>query len=122
MNFFCSIFLTFYMVIRPLIPVMEYAANYEYIVEVLCINKSKPELHCNGKCYLSKELAKANDTESTPLSKGKNSGQKLLDIYIPPDIVKIKNTNTIDQTYCCFLITADYSYLFLKYIFKPPVF
>ena len=24
-----------------------------------CINKNRPELHCNGKCYLAKQLQKA---------------------------------------------------------------
>jgi hypothetical protein len=37
---------------------MDYAINYDYISKVLCINKDKPELKCNGKCHLMKELAK----------------------------------------------------------------
>ncbi|ASK31584.1 hypothetical protein CEY12_16340 [Chryseobacterium sp. T16E-39] len=122
MNYICSIFLTFYMVFRPLIPIMEYAVNYDYIVETLCINKDKPELNCNGKCYLSKELAKTNDTESTPLSKGKNSGQKILDIYILPDIAEIKNTCQQYSSNFNFIYQKNYSFLFLKPIFRPPVF
>ncbi|MFP7656924.1 MULTISPECIES: hypothetical protein [Chryseobacterium] len=122
MNYICSIFLTLYMVVRPLIPIMEYAVNYDYIVEVLCVNKNKPELNCNGKCYLSKELAKTNDTETAPLSKGKNSGQKILDIYILPEITEIKNTDlTYDHNFT-FIYQKNYSFLFLKHIFRPPVF
>lgn len=111
------------MVFRPLIPLAEYAVNYNYIVNTLCVNKSKPELHCNGKCYLSKELAKTNaDTESSPFNKIKNSGQKILDMYILPEITEVFHngkiivfhTNSIDET--------AYSFLFLKHIFKPPVF
>jgi len=49
--------------IRPLLPYLEYYANYEYISEVLCINKDKPMSTCNGKCYLSKQLKKAQETE-----------------------------------------------------------
>jgi hypothetical protein len=26
-----------------------------------CENKNRPELHCNGKCYLAKQLQKAED-------------------------------------------------------------
>ena len=122
MNYICSIFLTFYMVFRPLIPIMEYAVNYDYIVETLCINKNKPEVHCNGKCYLSKELAKANDTESSPLSKGKTSGQKILDIYILPEISEIKNTDQSYKINFSFIYEKNYSFLFLKHIFRPPVF
>ncbi|MDQ1804875.1 hypothetical protein ACNFU2_15875 [Chryseobacterium sp. PTM-20240506] len=122
MNYICSIFLTFYIVVRPLIPIMEYAVNYDYIAEVLCVNKNKPELNCNGKCYLSKELAKTNDTETAPLSKGKTSGQKILDIYILPEITEIKNTGlTYDHNFT-FIYQKNYSFLFLKHIFRPPVF
>lgn len=33
-----------------------YHANKDYIARVLCQNRSKPELHCDGKCYLAKKL------------------------------------------------------------------
>jgi len=122
MNLICSIFLTLFVVFRPLVPLVEYAVNYDYIANVLCINKSKPELHCNGKCYLSKELAKTNDTDSSPLNKTKNSGQKLLDIYILPEIAEIQNIEKISLFNFKFSYKADYSFLFLPSIFRPPVF
>lgn len=33
------------------------------ITQKLCVNKNKPQLHCNGKCYLSKQLKKAAENE-----------------------------------------------------------
>lgn len=55
---------------KPLWPVMEYVAQYDYIVATLCENRDKPEMNCNGKCYLTKQLAKdATDEENNPLSK-----------------------------------------------------
>lgn len=122
MNFICSIFLTLFVVFRPLMPLAEYAVNYTYISEVLCINKNKPELHCNGKCYLGKELAKANDSDSSPVNKAKNSGQKLLDIYLLPAIANITTTEKPDFTNSTFIYHSAYSFLFLKHIFRPPVF
>lgn len=47
--------------LRPVLPVVGYAINYDYIVKELCENRQKPELHCNGKCQLMKELAKASE-------------------------------------------------------------
>lgn len=35
-------------------------ARKAYIIEFLCENRQKPELHCDGKCYLKKQM---NDTE-----------------------------------------------------------
>ncbi|BFP42099.1 hypothetical protein FGF1_29440 [Flavobacteriaceae bacterium GF1] len=35
---------------------LTYLANSTYIKEVLCINREKPKLNCNGKCYLMQQL------------------------------------------------------------------
>ncbi len=122
MKLFYSILFTFYMVLRPLVPLVEYAVNYDYIVKVLCINKNRPEIHCNGKCYLSKELAKTNDSESSPFQKLKNSGQKILDIYILPAITEIRTPEKRPFFNFNFTYETAYSFLFLTHIFKPPVF
>lgn len=37
--------------------------NQSAIVELFCINKEEPELKCEGKCHLSAQIAKANDSE-----------------------------------------------------------
>ncbi|MFT6923922.1 MAG: hypothetical protein ACJA1C_002942 [Crocinitomicaceae bacterium] len=34
-----------------------YAVNLEYVAEELCENQDEPELKCDGKCYLNKQLA-----------------------------------------------------------------
>lgn len=47
----------------------DYLLNYDYISKVLCINKDKPEMHCNGKCHLAKELKKQDTEESKPFAK-----------------------------------------------------
>ncbi|WP_080777741.1 hypothetical protein [Chryseobacterium phocaeense] len=122
MNVICSIFLTLYMAFRPLIPLVEYAVNYDYISTTLCVNKSKPELHCNGKCYLSKELAKTNGSDSSPLNKAKNSGQKIIDTCTLPEIAVIQKADQPIPQNLNFLYETAYSFLFLKHIFKPPVF
>lgn len=40
-------------------------ANHDYIARVLCENRDKPGKHCDGKCYLRKKLAAAQQ-DSTP--------------------------------------------------------
>ncbi|MAP55490.1 hypothetical protein [Altibacter sp.] len=55
---------------KPLWPVAEYVMNYDFIVERLCENRGKPEMECNGKCYLSKQLSKeAGDSQNNPFEK-----------------------------------------------------
>jgi len=63
------ILVAFTMLFKPLWPVVDYVANYEYIINVLCENKDKPELKCNGKCYLGKQLAKeVQESEEAPFN------------------------------------------------------
>lgn len=67
---------------KPIWPVVDYLVNYDYIVETLCENKDRPEMNCNGKCHLSKELAKeAGNDDKNPLS-GKTSKSEIPQIII----------------------------------------
>lgn len=43
-----------------------YELNKNYIATVLCENKAKPELNCNGKCYLMKKIKQAEKTDQKP--------------------------------------------------------
>ena len=63
------------MFLRPVFPVVDYIVNYDYISKVLCENKAKPELKCNGKCHLMKELAKESENEK-PISNDKKDNSK----------------------------------------------
>ncbi|NHM04539.1 hypothetical protein [Flavobacterium celericrescens] len=63
------------MLVKPVIPVLEYIVNYDYISKELCINKDKPALKCNGKCHLMKQLAKVSDDEK-PISNDKKDNSK----------------------------------------------
>ena len=61
--------------LKPILPVLDYIVNYDYISKVLCENKAKPELKCNGKCHLMKELAKASEDEK-PINSDKKDNSK----------------------------------------------
>ncbi len=50
--------------VKPIMPLLEYYANYDYIAAVLCENRDKPVLECNGKCYLQSQIEK-NDFKSS---------------------------------------------------------
>jgi len=59
-----AIFLSLFLLFKPMIPLLEYAAFYDYIKNELCVNKDKPEMHCNGKCHLAKQIVKSGDTDT----------------------------------------------------------
>jgi hypothetical protein len=37
--------------------------NKDYIAKNLCINRNKPWLHCNGKCYFMRKINQAREKE-----------------------------------------------------------
>jgi hypothetical protein len=107
--------------LKPILPVVDYVINYEYISKVLCENKDKPKLQCNGKCHLMKELAKAAETEN-PKSSDKKSFSPIQEVLF---FKEIKTYNLVScgcskqpknrSTYLDF-----YSYLKTNSVFHPP--
>ncbi|WP_430906062.1 hypothetical protein [Maribacter sp. 2-571] len=47
--------------IRPVMPLFEYIVDQDYIAEFLCVNKAKPELTCEGKCFLMQQLSEQSE-------------------------------------------------------------
>lgn len=58
-------------VLNQVFIVANYAINKDYISKVLCENKDKPKMHCNGKCHLKKQLAKEEKKEQSPVKEKK---------------------------------------------------
>ena len=111
------------MLLKPVLPVLNYVVNYEYISKVLCINKAKPKLKCNGKCHLMKELAKTSESE-TPISSNKKIASHELEVLFFEEIKSFKITaiyldknQFLNSNYCDL-----YSYLNSDSVFRPPIF
>lgn len=111
------------MFLKPILPVIDYAVNYEYISTVLCENKAKPQMHCNGKCHLMKELAKASETEKSTSSDKKT-------VSAVQEILFFKEINSFRLVACSCSkqqkINATYldlyTYLNTDSVFHPPLF
>lgn len=56
-----------------------YELNKDYVAKNLCENRNKPQMKCCGKCYLRKQLKKAEDGSD---SNGKQAPGKLTKIEI----------------------------------------
>ena len=62
MTRFLAFFLTALMLLQTLgqeVLVVDYQLNKAKITAQFCVNKARPQLHCNGKCHLAKQLRKA---------------------------------------------------------------
>ncbi|NHN24140.1 hypothetical protein FIA58_000490 [Flavobacterium jejuense] len=62
-----------FILFKPVFPVLDYLINYDYISTQLCENTLKPELKCNGKCHLKKELANEAKKENPNSNEHKNN-------------------------------------------------
>ena len=104
---------------RPLLPIIEYYANYDYIATVLCENKDKPFLECNGKCYLQKQIEKTNHTNHDH----KSTVPKInLDDYpvSPLDNYSFKSKLDIIINQVRIMPNTDFYNEFFNTVFKPP--
>ncbi|WP_026990380.1 hypothetical protein [Flavobacterium subsaxonicum] len=117
-----AVFIVVFMLLaRPVMPVLEYILNYDYIVKELCVNKAKPQMHCNGKCHLMKELAKAAEKEK-PASDKKVATQQAEVLFLTsttnytfkalPVIFTQKNSVGYHNLYTSLISVA---------VFRPPV-
>ena len=121
MKIFFSLFIIFTIAIRPVLPLIDYAVNYDFIVAKLCENKNKPELLCNGKCYLSKELAK-----QSPQSNHSDSAKvvtNILDNFVNTNIFNLDCKVFIDIKTAS--LVGFFKHIkvtsFSKEIFHPPL-
>jgi hypothetical protein len=57
------VFLVAFQVFLKIAVVGYFNVNRDFITANFCENRNKPEMHCNGKCYLKKQLQKANESE-----------------------------------------------------------
>jgi hypothetical protein len=111
-------------VLKPIFPVLDYIVNYDYISKVLCENKAKPELKCNGKCQLMKNLAKESEEEKPINSDKKNNLKQEVEVlFFQPvkslvvEIIDFKKTTSISNNY-----SNLYSHLNSCSVFHPPTF
>lgn len=51
----------FLALLNPIAPYINYGINKNEIIEEFCENKDKPQLNCEGKCHLTKQLAKVSE-------------------------------------------------------------
>ncbi|MDH5365551.1 MAG: hypothetical protein OEW67_01075 [Cyclobacteriaceae bacterium] len=97
---------------------LDYTVRQDYIAKVLCINRDKPMLNCNGKCVLAQKIKKAQEQED----ESKNVVQKLEYSFFfkrCPQF-EIKNTFTELREDFSSFIFLKYSKGYLQGVFHPP--
>ena len=119
-----ALIVVFLMIAKPVFPLVDYAVNYDYITTVLCENKAKPILQCNGKCHLMKELAKASANDDKPFSSDKKqSANTLNDLFVENLFsFSLQTVQKATKSVCNDSYNNLYVHLNLHSIFHPPIF
>lgn len=99
---------------------LAFKLNRKFIATTLCENKSRPWLHCNGKCYLMKKLREAKENEAKKQDREENAKLKLVYIQVPICTRLSVSSSTENQR----LLFTGYNFRYrnpaLESIFKPP--
>ncbi|OIQ23002.1 hypothetical protein [Lacinutrix sp. MedPE-SW] len=113
--------------VRPLFftgYVAYFQLNIDYIIETYCINKEKPQLQCNGKCHLAKQLATATTTTNdNDIDLALNT---LAESFFPVFFADY-NYNNLKSNSLLNLFQVEpayqnlYDYSFESFSFKPPI-
>lgn len=61
---------------------VDFMLNRSYIAKNLCVNRDKPMVHCNGKCYLAKKL-KEQDKQDKQAPASKTEKFDIVPFFIP---------------------------------------
>jgi hypothetical protein len=81
--------------------IVSFYINQDYITKNLCVNRNKPQMHCNGKCHLKDTLKEQSRNEQNNPEQKNEKSRELF--YL-----------TLGETY---LLEPAFAYL--KTIFYP---
>ena len=106
--------------------IVNWKVNQVEITEKYCVNKAKMNMHCDGKCYLTKQLKLQEDEEQANLTK-KNLPKlkKLKGIEVFSEfesLAIIFNTEFELQNKPISEIIQNYTYEEINLCFQPPQF
>jgi hypothetical protein len=100
-----------------------YGININVIIEQYCVNKERPQLQCDGKCFLAEQLNEASDSNQEDGNKFLNS---LFESFIPIYVfaqadIKFNNQYAYKSYEKVFGYHNHYAFLSEGTNFKPPI-
>ena len=107
---------------------VNFRLNQAEITALECENKNRPELKCNGKCYLAKQLQKADDELAVKIDKQQHSFPSLKIIestfFLSEGTFEIKFTHVLlEKSPKTFILYSNkYSFDYHQQFFHPPTF
>lgn len=97
-----------------------FGLNQKYIAETLCINKSRPWLHCNGRCYFMKKIKQAEDDDRKQEAKNNLTRLEVTFLEQPYSIAFIEPALLTTHTPKARCYNYRYISKYISTIFRPP--
>lgn len=100
--------------------IVSFKLNQDQIAMTMCVNRDKPEMHCNGKCVLAKRLKAQQDEDSRELPQKLKEFNELVYFIEPfsfPGIL-LNEVSSERQIQVCYLPPCSSSWI--QGIFHPP--
>ena len=94
--------------------------NQKYISETLCVNKARPWMHCNGKCYFMKKVHQAEENEKKQDAKDNLNRLELSFFQEPYQLSFIEPVILYTVKASVPAYTYQYSSRYIDTIFRPP--
>lgn len=105
--------------IQPIMPLIEYQVNKGYVARVLCENRNKPDLACNGKFYLQKQLKESQEESSHEHSLPQIDFSKYPISLIDNYTIKLKEIPGLRGANS--FIRKKISQRYVTSLFRPPI-
>jgi hypothetical protein len=92
--------------------------NRQWVAAELCVNKSRPAMKCNGKCFLSKKIkAVEEQQENGCASSGKHTEETMPFVLLADDATQISSPALINSYPS---LAVHYHFLYSNSHFHPP--
>jgi hypothetical protein len=124
-NYIALLLLVLISVKTLLVPVvyLDFELRKDFIIKNLCENRFKPQLNCNGQCYLAKKLTKvAEDNATKETQKQGQSIKKILEeVFDAEPLFSIEWAfyHLSTQPMYPFFVTASVGVT--TSVFRPPI-
>jgi len=99
---------------------IDFKINQDFITEAFCINREKPMTTCNGKCYLSKKLKKAEEQEEKQVPISQKERLEVVYYYVKSSFEFLFDTDNFLSKLNRAYINEFHSFLLITDIFHPP--
>ncbi len=94
-----------------------YALFTDDFIDRYCVNKERPELHCDGKCYLAKMLLQESNDDNPPINIELLKNETILFLEKSPAFEIIGDQGFAIANY---RYNDRYEYCYLKEVTHPP--